>query len=190
MSHTAHTRSETRAFWIDAAYDRQTASDRISRFGAYVRDRAGMTAEWWDNPDAAAEWAVWIWQVATPPIMAPGYVGHHPRILSAQVIRSGWDGSLCGQVDVIIDLPVAPSVVGRWRGWSQSPFGGLEGPDERQATEGRYLLPHADASAPLDIDLSRLRPPSTYDDLTGAARAAVDELAATMNRAFTDLIDL
>lgn len=175
-------------FWVDEEYDREAASG-TSRFAAYIRNRAETASEWWGDPDAAAFWAWWVWDIATPPIMSPGYIDSHPRILSSRVIRSGYDGTLIGAVDVIIDRPrVRAADGGLWRGWSTGPCGSLEGPDERQETEGRYLLPHADATAPLDISLSRLRPPDPYDDLGAAARDAVRLLVEAMNRAFGELI--
>jgi hypothetical protein len=36
------------AFWIDYDYDRENASDGISRYGAYVR-RSSTLAESWDG---------------------------------------------------------------------------------------------------------------------------------------------
>ena len=39
----------TGTFWIDHDYDRDRASDGVSRYGAYVRDRGHLFAEIWDG---------------------------------------------------------------------------------------------------------------------------------------------
>ena len=79
------------AFWVDRGYDREYASDGISRYGAYLRDAA---FEPWTDHDQAVEWAVFAWRRATSPVMSPGYVRCHPAVLAARLERSGWDGGL------------------------------------------------------------------------------------------------
>src|SRR5439155_18706313 len=68
---------------LDLGYDREYASDRVSRYGAYLRDRAW----WWadDDPQSdlgylAARTAARCWEIANGPIVAPGLVSLHPRI--------------------------------------------------------------------------------------------------------------
>jgi hypothetical protein len=86
------------AFWVDRDYDCEHASDGISRYGAYLRDAA---FEPWTDHDQAVEWAVFAWQSATGPVMSPGYVRYHPRVLEARLERSGWDGSLVAAVSLV-----------------------------------------------------------------------------------------
>jgi hypothetical protein len=90
------------AFWVDTNYDREFASDGISRYGAYLRD---ATFEPWTDHDQAVEWAVFAWERATGPVMSPGYVRCHPRVLTARVERSGWDGSLIAAVTLVSAWP-------------------------------------------------------------------------------------
>ncbi len=90
------------AFWVDRDYNREHASDGTSRYGAYLRD---ATFEPWTDNDQAVEWAVFAWQRATSPVMSPGYVRYHPRVLSAHLERSGWDGSLVAGVDLVSPWP-------------------------------------------------------------------------------------
>src|SRR6516225_11829944 len=90
------------AFWVDRDYDRSHASDGNSRYGAYLRDAA---FEPWTDHDQAVEWAVFAWRRATGPVMSPGYVRYHPRVLAAQLERSGWDGSLAAAVTLISSRP-------------------------------------------------------------------------------------
>ena len=90
------------AFWVERDYDREQASDGISRYGAYLRD---ATFEPWTDDDQAVEWAVFAWRRATGPVMSPGYVRYHPRVLAARLERSGWDGSLVAGVDLVSCWP-------------------------------------------------------------------------------------
>jgi hypothetical protein len=90
------------AFWVDREYDHSYASDGISRYGAYLRDAA---FEPWTDHDQAVEWAVFAWERATSPVMSPGYVRYHPRVLGARLERSGWDGSLAAGVTLVSAWP-------------------------------------------------------------------------------------
>lgn len=70
------------AFQIDDHQDQSLASDRKSRYGAYLRDKRRLFFH--NGPDSPptadpVEFAVAAWSVATPPIMSPGYVSSHPR---------------------------------------------------------------------------------------------------------------
>jgi hypothetical protein len=77
------------AFWIDDEFDRSAASDGISRFGAYVRQRTSNGFdECWDGTFELAlteRFAALAWQTATGPVMSPPYVRRHPVVLSARV---------------------------------------------------------------------------------------------------------
>ena len=90
------------AFWVDRDYDRAHASDGISRYGAYLRD---VTFEPWTDQDQAVEWAAFAWRCASGPVMSPGYVRYHPRVLGARLERSGWDGSLAAVVTLVSSWP-------------------------------------------------------------------------------------
>jgi hypothetical protein len=110
----------TEAFWVDHDYDRENASDGVSRYGAYVRDR---DFDPWTDQDQHVELAVFAWQVATTPVMSPGYVRRHPRIARAALERSDWDGSLIALVDLVMPQPRHLSYLrsdddrGCWRDW-------------------------------------------------------------------------
>ena len=82
-----------RAFWIDRDYDRDFASDGMSRFGVYIRRHP---EPFWDRahgfPDAvfrgrvtqaAGPFAAAAWTVASPPIMGPGLVRSHRSLVRA-----------------------------------------------------------------------------------------------------------
>ncbi len=78
------------AFWADRDYDREFASDGISRYGAYLRD---ASFEPWTDDDQAVEWAVFAWERATGPVMSPGYVRCHSRVLPAGWRAAGTTGA-------------------------------------------------------------------------------------------------
>jgi hypothetical protein len=78
-----------RVCWIDAAWDRSRASDGVSRYGAYLRGHAELFDPWQEAPNGitqdAGEFAAAAFRVATGPIMSPGYVRWHPRVLDREV---------------------------------------------------------------------------------------------------------
>ncbi|MCP9954691.1 hypothetical protein [Actinomadura madurae] len=102
-----HSDTSAAPFRIDAEYDREYASDGVSRYGAYVRDRLNSSfAECWDGTwgepsSRLAAFAAAAWRTATGPVMAPGYVRYHSRVLGARVERSQWDGSLIAAVSLV-----------------------------------------------------------------------------------------
>ena len=104
------------AFWIDHDYDREHASDGMSRYGAYVRAAA---FEPYTDDDQVTELAVHAWTLASGPVMSPGYVRCHPRIHGARLERSGWDGSLIAAIDLVTGQPghLAGLRSGDDRGW-------------------------------------------------------------------------
>ena len=136
------------AFWIDAGYDRENASDGKSRYAAYIRQ---AKFEPWTDDDRHVELAVFAWRQATTPVMSPGYVRRHPRIASAALERSDWDGSLLAAVDLVIPQPPSLRYLrsgddrGYWRDWpsehsflSDADLWYQPGNDE--LARGRYLL--------------------------------------------------
>lgn len=173
-----------RAFWIDAGYDREFAPDQESRFGAYVRNHAVELAEDWGDADPA-RFAVSAWRIATPPVLAPGYVRHHPRVSESQVDYNTWDGTLIGRAELVTGRPPALHPAG-WRDWPAEHDYYLE-PSERELTEGPYLLTCTRALFPLPMD--RLpEPPGGQDDAADVARRTVAILVAEMDRIVAPLI--
>ncbi|HEX3786000.1 MAG TPA: hypothetical protein VHX38_40640 [Pseudonocardiaceae bacterium] len=72
------------ALTVDDHYDRDNASDRVSRYGAYLAQNARLFLD--DGvPTADVSWfAFSAWEIASSPIMAPGYVQTHPRVVGAE----------------------------------------------------------------------------------------------------------
>jgi hypothetical protein len=184
------------AFWVDRDYDREHASDGISRYGAYLRDAA---FEPWTDHDQAVEWAVFAWRCATGPVMSPGYVGYHPKVLAARLERSGWDGSLVVGVDVVSAWPdQLKTALARglrlggsraywqdWQDWPSEYRGGdtisHHGPNEADVAARPYLL--AAVSLQFTVPSAALpEPPATSADLLSAGQQAVAVVVTELNR--------
>jgi hypothetical protein len=180
------------AFWIDRAYDREYASDGISRYGAYLRD---ATFEPWTDHDQAVEWAVFAWRRATGPVMSPGYVRYHPRVLSAQLERSGWDGSLAAGVTLVSSWPeqftTAPARSvklgdkdAHWQDWPTESRGGSScyyEPSEADVAARPYLL--TTLSLQFTVPSAALpQPPATPAARLSAGQHAVAAVVAELGR--------
>jgi hypothetical protein len=180
------------AFWVDQEYDRANASDGISRYGAYLRD---VAFEPWTDHDQAVEWAAFAWRRATGPVMSPGYVRCHPRVLAAWLERSGWDGSLVAAVTLVSSWPeeiktlLARSVrLGEgdayWQDWPTESRAGIScyhEPSEADVVARPYLL--ATLSLQFTVQSAALpEPPAAPAALLDAGRQAVAVVVAELNR--------
>jgi hypothetical protein len=181
------------AFWVDRDHDREYASDGISRYGAYLRDAA---FEPWTDNDQAVEWAVFAWRRATGPVMSPGYVRYHPRVLAARLECSGWDGSLVAGVDLVSAWPErlkaalasGLSLGGRnvhWQDWPTEYRGGdiisYYEPGEADVAARPYLL--ATSGLRFTVPSAELpEPPANPAALLGAGQQAVAVVVAGLNR--------
>ena len=189
------------AFWVDCDYDRAHASDGISRYGAYLRD---ATFEPWTDDDQAVEWAVFAWRRATRPVMSPGYVRYHPRVLSARLERSGWDGSLAAGVTLVSSWPedfksalVRAVRLGErdayWQDWPTE-YRGVEAtcyfePSEADIASRLYLL--TTVSLQFTVPSAALpQPPATSAVLLTAGQRAVAGVVAELNRIVGPVLSL
>jgi hypothetical protein len=186
----------TGAFWVDDEYDREQASDGISRFGAYVR-RAARTWSW-DDPQSQRAWfAVMAWETATPPVMSPGYVRRHPRVRRSRVEFNPWDATLTGVVELVTSWPQA---LARSRGWQRDGWWldwpvescgeavFYREPGEDETAAHRYLM----ASARLVFPLPVRRLPAAPAGPRGAEEAACDAvrvLVAAMDAVVAPVIE-
>jgi hypothetical protein len=170
--------------WVDADWDRSRASDGISRYGAYLRGHTQLFDPWHEATDGITEhpgeFAIAALQVATGPIMSPGYVRWHPRVLDYKLDR-GLDpepGRLVCQVTLATFLPLW--LGSPWRGWTEW-FGNpwREPDDAKHAAlarlELRWPIPVATLPHP--------RPParSGYPNLADA-KASVRALVEVINQ--------
>jgi hypothetical protein len=188
------TAADGAAFWIDYDYDRENASDGISRYGAYVRQSSLVAESWdgtWDDAQVRqARFAEAAWATATTPVMSPGFVRRHPRVISAVVQFNAWDATLAGTVQLVTPWPQALASSGdwrhdvRWQDWPMETFGGVRWrePDEHELTGHAYLMASAWLAFPLRVPAGLPPPPSGPDDcVEEAARKAVATLVRTMN---------
>lgn len=189
----------TAAVWIDADYDRENASDKVSRFGAHIRERLDSFAECWDGTyDRALQvhFAENAWQVAIGPIMTPGYVRYHPRILSIGLAHTYRAGLLLARVDLITPWPAAlrssrrwidDAGRGWWRGWVQEFGHTYREPSEEDLSRDPYLL--SIASLRFTVPIAGLPTPPTAKHgqpdaavVVAAAQRAVAVIADAVNR--------
>jgi hypothetical protein len=180
------------AFWVDRGYDREHASDGVSRYGACLRDAA---FEPWTDDDQATEWAVFAWRRATGPVMSPGYVRYHPRVLAARLERSGWDGSLVAGVTLVSAWPEQLTAAlaravrlgdkdAYWRDWPAERLGGdsvsYHEPGEADVAARPYLL--TTLSLQFTVPPAALpQPPATPAAVLGAGQQAVAAVVAQLN---------
>lgn len=195
----------TAAFWIDQEYDRDQASDGISRFGAYVRQSTALAECWdgtWDDPATRqARFAAAVWSTATGPVMAPGYLRYHPRVLAGKVACNTWDGTLNGLVRVVTPWPqpLAQSRAwqsdGSWWGdWPTQPYGGgtvyYREPDDDETAPRWHLMASAALIFPLSARALPAAPAGPRDDVEDRAREAVRVLTGAMNGVVAPVIEL
>jgi hypothetical protein len=136
---------------------------------------------------------VFAWQQATGPVMAPGYVRKHRRILSARLERSGWDGKLLACVDLLIPQPSSlrlPATDGEgrasyWRDWPVEPrtlFGGGNWyePGGEELARGPYLL--ATASLRFAVPSGDLPEPHSDGANVATCQRSVAVVVRELNR--------
>lgn len=63
---------------VDRDYDRRNSGAGGSRFGSYVLARESELDK--DDRTDRAEFTAWAWNIATPPVMSPGYVDIRPDL--------------------------------------------------------------------------------------------------------------
>jgi hypothetical protein len=107
------------AFTVDETYDRDYGSGGRSRFGAYLRLNAGLFRDGGEMTIESRRFALSAWQIAQSPIMAPGYVLRHARVLGTE---EHWDDEGRAALTVHVATPLPASVEWaitgwRWRGW-------------------------------------------------------------------------
>jgi len=181
--------NEGSAFRTDDERDRDLASDRRSRYGAYVAQwRHVFHDEGSEHPPTTCplRFAVAAWTVATPPIMAPGYVTAHPRI---QNTAMHWDDDSRVAVAVHIAVPAPPvtnRLPSRWSGWARDSWS-LRWQDPYNV-DGVTVLSSLTIRIPLIAD--RLPTPQYEQDVPNAlvAKEAVAAICRIANAELEDLL--
>ncbi|MFB7663945.1 hypothetical protein ACFC1R_08355 [Kitasatospora sp. NPDC056138] len=83
---------------VDDVHDREHASNGDSRYGSYLTRNARLLHED-GQPLTAAEFACSAWQIATSPIMSPGYVRIRPDLHNITAVQTD-DNELALRVEV------------------------------------------------------------------------------------------
>jgi hypothetical protein len=177
--------------WIDRDYDRASASDGVSRYGAYLRDHADLFDPWGEAPDGVTadpvELAIAAFKVATGPIMSPGYVRWHGRVQDHHATRSEHDGHLVVSVTLAVPSPVP--LPWSWRGWERDFHDRYLEPDHRRPVGlGRLELRWPVPTDQLPIPARPKRPGvPNLRDATRAVEALVAAINATTGPVLADL---
>lgn len=164
--------------------------DEASRYGNYVRM---ATFEPYTDSDQAVELAVFAWERATGPVMAPPYVCEHERIIRATLSRSDWDGSLLARVDLMTAQPPnlrwlrSDDDRGMWRDWPMQRDRYYE-PGSDELARSPYLLTTASLrftvpSGDLPYWPARYAGKTLPDALVIACRESVAVVVRELNRA-------
>jgi len=106
---------------VDEAYDRENASDGVSRYGAYLRSRAHLFDDG-DAPLGTVAFTVLAWQIATGPVMSPGYVRVRTDIHNVSCRHSEEPGVLVADLEVRLRWPAGlyrSAPLAGWRTWEQ-----------------------------------------------------------------------
>ena len=160
-------------------------------------------AECWDStPDEAlpVRFAAQAWRVATSPIMAPGYVRLHARVLSARLECNYSDGSLAGNIELITPWPQAlrrsidwmqQADCGWWHDWPTGISDIFSEPGDEDLCRRPYLL--ASAALRFTVPGGQLPLPPTGEpavvEVIQLASQAVAVLAAELNRIVGPVIE-
>lgn len=187
-------RDPGKPFWIDLDHDYERASDGRSRYGAYIRERAGWFTDIGTH-QPTAEFAALAWRIATSPIMSPPLVHAHPRIISAVLSRSNYDGSLCAAVSVVAPLPqqlhrLRPADGGYFRDWNTGLFGGYEDVGEQDLATAPYLLTTVDLHTTIALtDVPAIESVPTGQLLVYQGIAVIESLLPVLNAHVGPLIE-
>ncbi|MGQ0843477.1 MAG: hypothetical protein ACT4QF_05025 [Sporichthyaceae bacterium] len=107
--------------WTDDLYDRDYASDGLSRFGGYVRQRAHLFVDDWE-PLSPAAFAATVWTIATSPVMSPPYVHLRPDVSAVTCRHAEEPGLLLAEVEIRLRWPAGlndfPDLCG-WSSWDR-----------------------------------------------------------------------
>lgn len=84
------------------------AKDEHARYGNYLGGHAEMFMDEEEPTTDPAEFARWAFTIATGPIMAPGFITHHERVVTV-----GWHGddSYRLALELGLAVPMPPAIV-------------------------------------------------------------------------------
>ena len=178
------------AFVPNERHDRDAASNRRSRFEAYLNLNVDRFLDYDREPTTNAdEFALAAFLIALPPVMAPGYVGTDARVLD---VVAHWDGEdrPALSVSLVSALPSSPaSLAGsRWSSWRRDGYGSSRLWVEHVGNDRVVLLPTLTVRMPLS---SVVLPTPVYcgglPDVE-VAKVAVASVCTGLNRALAPVL--
>jgi hypothetical protein len=173
---------------VDEVYDREFASNGVSRYGAYVRSRAHLFADE-GTPLDPVGFTVLAWEIANSPVMSPGYVRRRPDIEAVTCRHSEEPGALVADVEVRVrwpaELPRSGPLAG-WRSWALEDSWGDQPPRNVEPGDDKpALLITAHMWVPIpELSLPAPRWPTLPGDVNVAdAKRAVAAVCRHVNAA-------
>lgn len=120
-------------------YDREMGDSGApldSRFGRYLAQR--LDGLWDEDRDDPAAFVIWAWNIATPPVMAPGYVRVRPDLTAVRLIPAESDRRLL--VEIVTPVQHGQLAAGARppysvRDWEADPYEYSNGPRALYAPE-------------------------------------------------------
>ena len=139
-----------KTFWLDRDHDRYRD---LVRAGHPVHPVFADTL----GDVAPVAFACAAWSLATPPLLDPGYVRWHRRVLSATCSRNPFDGGLTARVELVSPLPAELTTTRAWwrdRGWRGWPelFGQFVQPTHHDLSRNPHVRTTLLIEAPLPLD--------------------------------------
>jgi hypothetical protein len=174
-----------RVFEPDEEYDRNYASDRVSRYGVYLAQYQHLFCEDGQPTTDAGWFAQAAWRIAQTPTMSPPYVRRHGRVQDT-CVRSDEDGRQALCVDLAVSsAPEAVELAYPWRRWTRDEHGHWLGPDDFARPNVVTVLRVA-----VPLDAARLPQPRYHGDQPDVATAkrAVQAICATVNATLASVV--
>lgn len=166
-----------RAVWVERGLDQ--------RYGEQVEATPGLFRHAFGDISPVA-FAVVAWQLAIPPVLDPGLIRCHRRILAIQCARNPWDGGLTAHAQIAAPLPAGLRYNRSWwqdRGWQDWPeiFGQYVEPAQQDLAKHPFLRASLNMQAPLPLDGLPPAPAGPGEECLVSARRAVVVIAQHLN---------
>lgn len=166
---------------VNDEYDLEYSSSRAGRLATYLRDHRDRMFE--EDRDDDVRVLVWAWGVATPPVMAPGYVRRRPDLSSLRLGQEDWDGALFAEARFPIPHHQmrgrVPYRVRDWdtEGLAGEPFPYLREPCASDSAANRtFFLVEGRLRIPVEAKFPHISPKVSVDEVKEALREVVDYL--------------
>ncbi|MCP2340179.1 hypothetical protein [Actinomadura rupiterrae] len=178
-----------KVFRLNDADDRLLASDRDSRYGAYLRARTHMFTDLDDSEAVTSDPVLFTrsaWVIACGPIMSPAYLEWLPeRVQSVTTACSEHDGSLIARVQIAVPRPAQLRGLRGFQDWTRdSTWGGprtYQTPYDDQMTDRPALLTST-------VLLVAIPPEQLHQPVTAPRWVAVADAKAAVRR-LAELLD-